>query len=61
MHTEERAKQALRFSVATTLGETLSLSYEEVDEMSPQTPQNSSKTISRKLKDFSGWKFRSPL
>lgn len=61
MHTEERAKQALRFSVATTLGETLSLSYEEVDEMSPQIPQNSSKTISRKLKDFSGWKFRSPL
>lgn len=61
MHTEERAEQALRFSVAMTLGETLSLNYEEVDEMSPQTPQNSSKTISWKLKDFSGWKFRSPL
>lgn len=61
MHTEGREKQALWFSMAMTLGETLSLSYEEVDEMTPQTPQDSCKTISRKLKDFSVWKFRSPL
>lgn len=61
MHTEEIAKQALQFSMAMTLAETLSLSHEEEDDMIPQIPQNSSKTISRKLKDFSGWKFRSPL